>query len=439
MNSKKNQKTVTSRAELAPGWINPEVSDFPIEGFRYTSSNFYEKEWDGMWTKVWLLLGRASEIPSTGDYQVEEIGTESIIMIRQADKSIRAFYNVCQHRGSRLINNTQGQTEVFTCPYHSWEWAFDGSLSSVQDPDDFPQGNPCEELTLEKVACEVFAGFIWINLDPDCKSLKDYLGPLWNEWSAYEIDNWSRVLKISSQVPCNWKVIQDNFCESYHLPTVHPQLADSHEENYVYTQFDMAIEGHNRMIMMGATPSRNLRGEHPILPSSLAERMERWDLNPEDFSDRVYEVRLALQKKMRELGSSRGHSHYENLRDAQLTDSHHYNLFPNCSLTFSADGVLLQRMRPDSIDPQKCFFDHWYYAKNTELADSATNIELTDTSDLQEVIKYGEQSMGLIPDQDIAIAVIQQLGLQSRGYRGGFLSGQESRIRRFHDVIDSYM
>ena len=269
--------------------------------------------------------------------------------------------------------------------------------------------------------------------------LKDFLGPLWDEWSSYEIDEWTRVLNISTNVPCNWKVIQDNFCESYHLPTVHPQLADSHEENYAYTQFDTSTEGHNRMIMMGATPSRGLRGENPNLPAPLAERMEYWELDPTDFTDRVFDVRLALQKKMRELGSMRGHSHYANLRDAQLTDSHHYNLFPNCSLTFSADGVLLQRMRPDPSDPQKCLFDHWYYTKNTEIADSATNIELTDTSDLQDVIQYGEQSMGLIPDQDIAISIMQQLGLRSRGYRGGYLSGQESRIRRFHDVIDSYI
>ena len=263
MSIAKNKRAKNTPTNLAPSWENPEVSTLPIEGFRYTSSEFYEKEWNQMWTKVWLLLGRISEIPSKGDYQIEEIGVESIIMIRQEDGSVRAFYNVCQHRGSRLTNNTKGNAEVFRCPYHSWEWSFDGTLLSVQDPEDFPQGNPCEELTLMEVPCEVFAGFIWVNLDPDCKSLKDFLGPLWDEWSGYEIDQWMRVLKISTNVPSNWKVIQDNFCESYHLPTVHPQLADSHEENYAYTQFDTSTEGHNRMIMMGATPSRGLRGETP--------------------------------------------------------------------------------------------------------------------------------------------------------------------------------
>ena len=270
MSIAKNKRAKNTSTNLAPSWENPEVSTLPIEGFRYTSSEFYEKEWNQMWTKVWLLLGRISEIPSKGDYQIEEIGVESIIMVRQEDGSVRAFYNVCQHRGSRLTNNTKGNAEVFRCPYHSWEWSFDGTLLSVQDPEDFPQGNPCEELTLMEVPCEVFAGFIWVNLDPDCKSLKDFLGPLWDEWSGYEIDQWMRVLKISTNVPCNWKVIQDNFCGSYHLPTVHPQLADSHEENYAYTQFDTSTEGHNRMIMMGATPSRGLRGKTPNLPTPLA-------------------------------------------------------------------------------------------------------------------------------------------------------------------------
>ena len=241
-------KKINHPIDLAPAWTNPEISSLPIEGFRYTSFEFYEKEWNQMWTKVWLLLGRVSEIPSKGDYQIEEIGSESIIMVRQEDGSVRAFYNVCQHRGSRLTNNTKGNAEVFICPYHSWEWSFDGTLLAVQDPEDFHQGNPCEELTLTEVPCEIFAGFIWINLDPDCEPLKDFLGPLWDEWSSYEIDEWTRVLNISTNVPCNWKVIQDNFCESYHLPTVHPQLADSHEENYAYTQFDTSTEGHLSLI-----------------------------------------------------------------------------------------------------------------------------------------------------------------------------------------------
>ena len=81
----KNQRVGNEVTDLAPGWDNPEISELPIEGFRYTSVDFYEKEWNEMWTKVWLLLGRVSEMPSKGDYQVEEVGVESIIMVRQDD------------------------------------------------------------------------------------------------------------------------------------------------------------------------------------------------------------------------------------------------------------------------------------------------------------------------------------------------------------------
>ena len=93
--------------------VEPELGQGPIDGFRYNSADFAALEWEQMWTKVWLLLGRISEIPSKGDYQIEEIGVESIIMVRQEDGSVRAFYNVCQHRGSRLTNSTEGNAQVF--------------------------------------------------------------------------------------------------------------------------------------------------------------------------------------------------------------------------------------------------------------------------------------------------------------------------------------
>ena len=84
---------------------------------------------------------------------------------------------------------------------------------------------------------------------------------------------------MSVNVPCNWKVLQDNFCESYHLPTVHPQLRESHEESYTKTAFDMCSEGHSRMIMLGATPSATQYGPEPPLTDGLASRLALWDLN----------------------------------------------------------------------------------------------------------------------------------------------------------------
>jgi hypothetical protein len=146
---------------------------------------------------------------------------------------------------------------------------------------------------------------------------------------------------------------------------------------------------------------------------------------------------------MRILGPERGYHHYKRLRDEQLTDPHHYNIFPNCSVTFGADTVLLQRMRPHPTDPERCRFDHWNYVSQASIEhglfrNSDGRTEFRGDAEITEV-EYGKQSMGTIADQDIGITTGQQLGLRSRGYRGANLADQESRIARFHAVIDQYL
>ena len=363
-------------------------------------------------------------------------------MVRQDDYSVRAFFNVCQHRGSRLTFSRDGETDSFTCPYHGWEYATDGRLIKAQDSEDFPR-NPCEYVTLVELKCELFAGFIWVNMDPDCQSLRDFLGPVWEDWERYKSENWQRFTAMTVNVPCNWKVLQDNFCESYHLPTVHPQLRESHEESYEKTSFDSCSEGHSRMIMLGATPSETQYGAEPPLTEGLSERLKLWDLHPRDFEGRALDARKALQQQMRKIGPERGHKHYENLRDEQLTDAHMYHSFPNCSLTVGADGVLLQRMTPHPNDPEQCTFDHWYYAftppNGEDVLRAQTNIRVDAKGVEQEFFDYGDRPMGIIPDQDVAITTGQQLGLRSRGFKRATTAGQEDRISWLHSIIDEYM
>ena len=102
-------------------WPEQETRGHTIPGDRYTSKEFLDKEWEGMWTKVWLLLGRESEIPEFGDWQMEEVGPEEILMVRQKDGGVKAFYNVCQHRGNPLVETNKGHVlSRFVCKYHSW-------------------------------------------------------------------------------------------------------------------------------------------------------------------------------------------------------------------------------------------------------------------------------------------------------------------------------
>ena len=101
-------------------------------------------------------------------------------MVRQQDGAIRAFFNVCMHRGNRLLSVSEGSVSgAFTCPYHGWKWGLDGVLGQVQDPEDFPQGNPCGKLTLKELRCETWGGFIFWSFDPNAPALLDYLEPLY--------------------------------------------------------------------------------------------------------------------------------------------------------------------------------------------------------------------------------------------------------------------
>ena len=429
------------RTKGAPAWQLPEIGTHPIPGYRYTSRAFFDREFNQVWARTWLLLGRESELPEPGDWQREEAGPESILMVRQEDGGVRAFYNVCQHRGNRLVFEPQGHVRRFVCKYHSWTYLPDGKLDFAQDAEDFPQGNPCEHVRLNEVACETFAGFIWVNMNPDAESLQSYLGPIWDDWSMYPIANMQRYLAYTVRVPCNWKVIQDNFNESYHLRTVHPEASHTIEENYGDTQFDMCAEGHSRMIMRAGYPARSLEGDK--LNRQLVALMREWDLDPEQYRGREREIRTALQAQKRKLGPERGYTHYENLRDEQLTDFYHYTIFPNFAVSITADGFHFLRSRPHATDPEQCVFDNWYYATNPSRVDTPVPTPAgpvaRDAEIVHETIDFGDKSIGLGMDQDLSITTGQQLGFRSRGFRGVYLSGQEARVRRYHEVIDEYL
>ncbi len=429
------------RSEPAPTWERPEIGNHPIEGYRYTSREFFQREFDHVFAKTWLLLGHEAELPDPGDWQREEVGPESILMVRQDDGGVKAFYNVCQHRGNRLVFDEKGHVKRFVCQYHSWAFMPDGTLNFAQDKEDFPQGNPCDNVRLKEVKCETFAGFIWVNMDPDAGSLREYLGPVWDDWNQYPIADWKRYLALTVRVPCNWKVIQDNFNESYHLRSVHPEAAVQIEEGYKETQFDMCAEGHGRMIMHAGYPARSLEGEKMRAP--LMATMKEWELDPEDFRGRERDIRVALQQQKRTLGPQRGHTHYDNLRDEQLTDFYHYNIFPNFSVSVTADGFHFLRSRPHPTDPEQCIFDNWYYSAapegETRPVGTPAGLVARDAQVKHEVLDYGDRSIGLGMDQDMSITTGQQLGFRSRGFEGVYLSGQEARIRRYHELIDEYI
>lgn len=128
-----------------------------------------------MWTKVWLLAGRESDLRAPGDYFTFEIGSESIVVVRQPDGTVGARYNVCMHRGNRLCEPGRGHAGRFTCRFHGWQYGIDGTLLRATDPQCFPQGLPSDRLSLRPLRCDTWGGFVWVSLNPDGEALRDYL------------------------------------------------------------------------------------------------------------------------------------------------------------------------------------------------------------------------------------------------------------------------
>jgi phenylpropionate dioxygenase-like ring-hydroxylating dioxygenase large terminal subunit len=419
-----------------------EAAPLPLTGERYTSAAFMEAEWENVWTKTWLITVRAEEMPEPGDYFVEEIGRESILIVRQKDASIKAYYNVCQHRGNKLVLEPEGSMPSFTCPYHSWRFELDGACSYAQDPEDFPGGDPCARASLVELRCEQFSGFVWVNMDPDCAPLRASLGAIWDEWQAYPLGSMKRVQAISVRMPCNWKLLLDNFHETYHLPTAHPDGIEYSEDSYQETRIELFENGHALGQTKCCIPSKRLPAHKALMTAPISAELKRWELNPDDFAGRERDTREAMQKQKRALGPRRGYKHYDVMTDEQLTDTYHYTVFPNFATSLNPDGMLFLRALPHRNDPEQCIFDCWYY---TFGADNSFGALLTlegaegKDSAKREFVNYGEKSLGVVLDGDAWVMVGQQQGMRSRGYRGSILANQERRVAQYHEMIDRYI
>ncbi|MDE0756867.1 MAG: aromatic ring-hydroxylating dioxygenase subunit alpha [Pseudomonadales bacterium] len=442
---------MSDQLRMIDSWPDQKIGNHSIPGNRYTSREFFAKEWEGMWTKVWLLLGRASEIPNSGDWQMEPVGPEEILMVRQKEGGIKAFYNVCQHRGNPLVDTDKGSVlRRFVCRYHSWAYTPDGELNFAPDKEDFPEGNPCGKLRLQELACETFAGFVWVNMNPDCMPLQKFLGPIWDDWHNRDIQSWTRTSANSMNLPCNWKVVLDNFNESYHVPTVHqgatPDTNRKKIRGYIdtyfkETQFDLSDEGHNRMVMKGGFGVGQMDQDGNV-KEPLASQLRYWDLDPADFKGKPEATREALQQAKHALGPARGYSHYDKVPDEQLTDAFHYTLFPNFAVSVWADGFHFLRARPHRSDPEQCVFDNWWYASLASV-DAAQPTGTLGTGTIADVekkwLQFPEDSIGPGIEDDVSVFVTQQRGFRSKGFKGVYLSNQENRIRRLHELIDDYI
>lgn len=423
----------------------PQLSDKPINPDRYWDRAFWQREWDKVWTRTWQIAAMTNQFRKPGDFVTLEFGSEVILAVMGSDNEIRCFYNVCQHRGMMLVPQEVGTApnKRLTCPYHAWSWDIDGKLRTVPDEPNFRPEQNCRSKHLVPIKTECWGGFVWFNMDDGCAPLRESLHPVADHLDAYPMEEMVRTTWVTIEGDFNWKLVQDNFNESYHVFHAHPQLKYVAEFSYHYSQFDMYPSGHARMLMAGGAPSRAIKSGEDEVIRQLGEHVRFWGLDPEDFRGRMHDLREALQRQKRLLGAEKGYD-FSRYDDNMLTDNWHYTLFPNLSFSLKPDGNIWLRARPHPTDPEKCFFDMWYlnlFPAGQERYYSPTMRDWVDMSTPapHQVGKAGDYSMGPTIDQDVAIWSNQQKALHSRGYQREVLAGQEARVRYFHDNLDKWM
>ena len=192
----------------------------------YTDADLYRQELTAIHYKTWCYVGHVSDLDAPRSYFTDMVADQSIIVMRGGDDNIRAFFNVCQHRGHQLLKGRGTLGKGLSCPYHAWLYDLEGKLVAAPYSEtiaDFDKS----EYSLKAIPIAFAAGLIFVNLDPDCEPFETEMsgfGPS-IEKHIPDIERFVAAHRLHYDIAANWKTVVDNFSEAYHIPVAHPQLA----------------------------------------------------------------------------------------------------------------------------------------------------------------------------------------------------------------------
>jgi phenylpropionate dioxygenase-like ring-hydroxylating dioxygenase large terminal subunit len=435
-----------------------------ISAGRYIDPAFQKLEYEKLWSRVWQVAARVDEIPELNDYTTYEIGDQSVLLVRVDQTTVKAYHNVCPHRGTALAQGCGrfGSGRIM-CPFHGWRWDVTGKNQFVLERGEFRGGQLRDsDVALKEVHCVVFAGFIFINFDPNPASFDDFIAPVRQLIEDLAIGQMRHYWWKSIPIASNWKVAQEAFFEAYHVPATHPQL-DKHGREAVYgdlpdgdfgyrnVQYETYPNGHGRFFGGKKTP---MQGHLQDPKGDLLEAMvARLTLIVEGMDAMVLKEDVDVLRTLRgkeipadsSLGGEFVKALYARAAEQQRPMPKatpdilgmwggEIFLFPNFLILPQAGNTEFYRSRPDKSDPDKCIFEIWS-SKTYPAAvkpPRATVQRVTISSDPQQLL--------LIPRQDLGNIPRIQKGLHSRGIRQTWLAAQqESLILNMHQELDCYL
>jgi choline monooxygenase len=206
-----------------------------LPAYIYTSPELFEMEKQKIFMKDWLAVARAEEVERPGDYMTFTIVGEPIIVARNYDGELNAFYNVCAHRGVEVAAG-EGNLKHFQCPYHAWTYDLSGKLMGAAYMDDV-KGFDAATCRLKPLRLGVWEGWVFVNFDEDAAPLADFVAEFAEEFGVFQQGR-CRLLpgKLDTVLNCNWKLVNENFVDLYHIQTLHadtlPDWPDARDYPY---------------------------------------------------------------------------------------------------------------------------------------------------------------------------------------------------------------
>ncbi|MEX0755969.1 MAG: aromatic ring-hydroxylating dioxygenase subunit alpha [Actinomycetota bacterium] len=355
-----------------------------LPGPSYFHPEVWEQEQEKVFAAEWICVGRAEELPESGDLVTREVGTESVIVVRGKDRVIRGFFNVCVHRGTRLCDPGAGHAKsgVIKCPYHAWTYDTTGKL--VGTPNVLAdEGFDRSRYPLHTIAVQEWNGFVFVNLSEAPAPMEAFLarnpeGDPTRFCANWHLDELRIAETITYGVAANWKVIVDNYNECLHCPGIHPALVD-------------LVPLYRRGLSESVEGARLADGVTTLTTSGTTSRPSLPDLTAEECS------------------SYAGNT-----------------LFPTLLINLQADCAMTYRLEPQGPDRTRIVSDYLFHPDTIAREDF-------DPSDVVEL-------WDLISRQDWAVCERAQLGMASRSYReGGVYPYNDRWIAAFNDRYQESM
>jgi phenylpropionate dioxygenase-like ring-hydroxylating dioxygenase large terminal subunit len=435
-----------------------EAVTYPVEAF--ISPEYAREEKKALWPHVWQHACRVEEIPEVGDYITYDVADESVIVIRVDEERIKAFHNVCQHRGRRLIDTppgamgARGNTRKFVCGFHSWAYDIEGKNTFVLDPQDWKGGLDKQCLDLSQVRAETWGGWVFINMDLDAEPLESFMGEAARRLNPFLLDKMRYKWRQWVVFDCNWKTAIEAFMEPYHVAGTHTQML-KWGQYYAYSEAHGAhgvsgFDERDKSLKMEQSSSitRAGKGADPRESTYQLQKEIYESVNNASTTMTLVNAARRLVDELPEgtpadevvahwMASARADDAARGVAWPEITPAQMgeaglaWSIFPNMTILHGITFALCYRVRPHGDNPDQCIFESYAIERFPEGEAPETEWVYAEAT---------AEKWGLVLSQDFSNMSQVQRGMKSSGFRRTLPNPhQERKVTNFHRNLAKWM